>query len=726
MVLELVAVAMRISIFLLALTVCLGRSTGSEADPVPADDNPRTAYFSVGDNQDLIWLPFDSRLSVETAFDALRDGYRARRVWWRGGQVEFWGKNYVFRPENRLFDHIWRWWKYLDYEGVGVNRIAVEAAHRRGMQIWSALNLFDGGAGPDVGYSGFPYIAENRLRVEHPEYVPVNRWGTWRQGGPVEFAYPAARQGMVEQLVKHVTEGGYDGLVLMSYAENFSQRYEDEFGFNEPVVAEFQRRYGVDIRRGPFDKKAWSRLRGEYLTQFLRQLRAALSKHGKKLGVCVDGNDAELPIVWGTQGGLRTAGLIHMDVATWAKERLVDEVIVWGPRGERPAALLRCVELCRGTGAIAAALRTRGWMPPGMPRAMFLGHDVETGFDWEHYINQKDERVALEPGDTLDSTDRYARRRVLTAVMKNRAKASVEQLSVATRDPDLYARRIALRALAAAGDARAVPAVERALDDAEHSVRLQAAAALGELLGAKSIEPLLAAAAREPQSYQLRFRVLTDVLRKLRATGKLGPAEKGPVVARLRDPDPAMREAALHALQLVGAPPTSEIEASLKAIIEHDSSAYARELAMINLRSTFGPKAEVIAALRAAEQDRDDAVGVRALAAVATLARHPSAPPDLRSQGLAEATRFFRRYGDGCSRTDKDWGWRVAGEALLGFGDDGVKAISDLMAQKGDRRLSELAWRVSYLRQGDKCYPITEEQDRAAHAWHPLIRQGSE
>jgi hypothetical protein len=33
--------------------------------------------------------------------------------------------------------------------------------------------------------------------------------------------------------------------------------------------------------------------------------------------------------------------------------------------------------------------------------------------------------------------------------------------------------------------------------------------------------------------------------------------------------------------------------------------------------------------------------------------------------------------------------------------------------------LAELAWRVLYLRQGDKFYPVTEEQDRAAHALRP-------
>src|SRR5262249_17339462 len=157
------------------------------------------------------------------------------------------------------------------------------------IKIWMAYGLFDNGSAADVGFSGFPYAAEDRLRVEHPEYAPVNRWGTWRQGGPIEFAYPQARRGMVEYLAKHTVAGGYDGLAFLTYAENYSQRYDDEFGFSPPIVAEFQKRYGVNLRTQPFDRRALAKLRGENVTQFFRELRSALKWHGTKIAVCVDG-----------------------------------------------------------------------------------------------------------------------------------------------------------------------------------------------------------------------------------------------------------------------------------------------------------------------------------------------------------------------------------------------------------------------------------------------------
>ena len=194
---------------------------------VQADDNPRTAYFSTGDNQDLLWLPLESRESVEAVFDALHRGYRVDRIWWRGGQDTIWGNCYVIREENRPYDRLWQWFKHLAYEKVGTNRIAVKAAHDRGMKIWMVDNLFDHGSGPDVGFAGFPYAAEDRLRIAHPEWVPVNRYGTWRQGGPLEFCYPEVRRILTERYVKYVVEEGYDGLALLTYVENFSQRYEE-------------------------------------------------------------------------------------------------------------------------------------------------------------------------------------------------------------------------------------------------------------------------------------------------------------------------------------------------------------------------------------------------------------------------------------------------------------------------------------------------------------------
>ncbi|MCY2967572.1 MAG: hypothetical protein NT069_28735 [Planctomycetota bacterium] len=94
-----------------------------------ADDNPRTAYFTVGDTQDLLDTPvLDSRVTIAAAFESIQEKYGVERVWWRGGQDEVWGEEFVIRPENRGFARVWDWWRDLQYRKVGTNRIAVEEA----------------------------------------------------------------------------------------------------------------------------------------------------------------------------------------------------------------------------------------------------------------------------------------------------------------------------------------------------------------------------------------------------------------------------------------------------------------------------------------------------------------------------------------------------------------------------------------------------------------------
>src|SRR5262249_27092427 len=161
------------------------------------------------------------------------------------------------------------------------------------------------------------------------------------------------------------------------------------------------KRHGIDIRTQAFDRSALARLRGEYLTEFFRELRAALKKQGTKIAVCVDGRDPELPALW-SHNNVRTAGLIHINVARWAREGLVDEVNVWAAPDDEAKALVRCRELCRGTATIASAFRTRGPLPAGTPRVMFLGADIESGFDWENHINYDDEEVPAQPSDALE------------------------------------------------------------------------------------------------------------------------------------------------------------------------------------------------------------------------------------------------------------------------------------------------------------------------------------
>ena len=83
----------------------------------------------------------------------------------------------------------------------------------------------------------------------HPEWVPVDRSRLVRQGGPIELAYPEARRALVDLHMKYVRRDGYDGVAFLTYVENYSMRFQDEFGYNEPIVKELPLEYAVEMNR---------------------------------------------------------------------------------------------------------------------------------------------------------------------------------------------------------------------------------------------------------------------------------------------------------------------------------------------------------------------------------------------------------------------------------------------------------------------------------------------
>ena len=260
------------------------------------------------------------------------------------------------RPESPRYYSLWEWMQEL-YKTVQPDQLAVKAAHARGMEIWGVGTMFDWGAPADTPTFGdYPFPFESKLKLAHPEWAPVDKYGSRRQGGPIELAYPEARKALVDLHVAETLKAGYDGITFLTYAENYSMRFQDEFGFSEPIVRDFQRLHRIDLRTQPFQRGAaredWLRLRGSYVTAYLRDLRAALQPHGKKLGVIVNGNDMHAPLAWNVPELMQTAGSQQMDVETWVREGLVDSLLVYGNCA--PGAQRKTIEdllfLCRQTG----------------------------------------------------------------------------------------------------------------------------------------------------------------------------------------------------------------------------------------------------------------------------------------------------------------------------------------------------------------------------------------
>lgn len=659
------------------------------------------AYTSAGDNQWVSdWPPLDSPATVEALVEWLSRTYGVKRLYWRGEQDRMWLEYYQFRPEIPLYYDFWlNWLRHLTWK-VGTDDLAVAAAHRLGMQIYIFDGLFEHAAQGDAGGCGmFPYQCEDKLRIEHPEWCPVDRWGERVSPGPIEFCYPEARQALVSRYVRHVTKYGYDGISFYTYVENTGVRYLDEFGFNEPIVQEFRRRHGVDIRTQPFDKEAWYRLRGEYLTDFLRELHAALGAKGKKLSVTIRPDQPNYPQRWyGTGVDMPGAGMVFMDWEAWVKEGIVDELFVW--HGGDPNALFsRLLEATRGKAVEVVSFSSSPfeayWQPliqsgitPCTVSAPGYGVD----------------RIATEPTSpgTLADPDWRLRVQTLVDIAAGTVAAAPAAVAALAGDPHPRIRREVLRTLGTLKAGDQVTVLEDGLTDRESSVRIAAANALASVNGPESPRRILAAV-RKDDGFQLKEASIS-ALAAMKETALTALVEGTKSRSR------PLREVCVRALGKNGLTPS---QAPLLTALANDKDYRIRFYALCGLAADRAP--EVTEALLLALHDPTPTVQLCAAKVLGD--RVATLPPEQSVQVLAALATLFREYGDGCKRADAAWGWRPVGNALLACGAPGKELLETLRTQTPDRWLAWAAYQVVHVPQAaEKALTCDEKDAIATHA----------
>ncbi len=99
--------------------------------------------------------------------------------------------------------------------------------------------------------------------------------------------------------------------VFRQWAENGVGRIQWRVGtYGNPS------RYGVNILETDFDLDAWRRLRGEYLTQFLREIRGLTNQYNKKFTVLTQRGD---------HLGHPISNMV-IDWRRWVKEEIIDDL----------------------------------------------------------------------------------------------------------------------------------------------------------------------------------------------------------------------------------------------------------------------------------------------------------------------------------------------------------------------------------------------------------------
>jgi len=713
-----------------ALLICAG--VGLVHRPASADvekpSEPLSMFISVGDNLWLgSWLPIDSPTAVNSVFKTFREQFKCDRLIWRGSE-EIWLENFLFRPESIEQYDYWMNWVKPRVAGGEISRAAVSAAHQQGMSIWLLAGLMDYGTQAAVGGCGdLPYGHEYKLRSEHREFAPIDRYGMRVQPGTVEFAYPQVRKDLVRIYSEFLSRYSYDGLWLYSYIENFGFRFDDEFGFNEPIVQEFKKRYGVDIRTQDFDCKAWAALRGEYVTQFLRELKAEIGKQHRKLGLVLDAEIPDRPQRWLATPATNGVGEVQIDWRTLVKEGIVDELMIYCG-GDQTKSIESVLAATAGTNCKVSVFQTapfnpgqqKQFQPRGVGRVAFGSTDdalwqrpaddaaavtaqatqAKTSSNTAATGPSADAELANAPAD-------YSRLLLLHEVTEKKRTASLDTLASLAKDNDVLTRREALHAATSAHGENAAPLLIAALGDAESGVRCTAVSCLSELKYAKAIAPLLDSLSQHDAFNEALL--TSDALAAMADGVTVSEIAKG-----LTSPKPRVRHTTAYALARSG-----KVEASpylLQAL--NDPDAMVRYRAAAGFEKIGGDAAVRTALLNAIKDDRDLAVQSRAVLTLASLCVNPTAA--MRDDVLDALKKRFAEYGQDSKRPDADWGYRVIGNSLTQLGDQGVVFLNQCVTQKEDGVLAWRAWQILHQPQESRSYcTTTAAEDAKLHEEMP-------
>ena len=254
----------------------------------------------------------DTEESIRDAFAEWREKYHLFAILWR---QERWLARFaeiepVSRRERQLYETV---------HNVDDARVATSAAKDVGIPIYCYVDVYDEGQPPHrPGFTHGVFDWQSKFFAQHPEYYACDRNWEKKQWGVPEYAYPEVRQYKREELRYFLDNYDWDGVYISTRGHRIAAEHGDQYGFNRPVADAFRERYGVDILTENFDLEAWRRLRGEFLTQYFRDVRELVNERGLKLMVGVPPGDHFGPPI----------GNLFLEWRKWIEERIVDGIVV--------------------------------------------------------------------------------------------------------------------------------------------------------------------------------------------------------------------------------------------------------------------------------------------------------------------------------------------------------------------------------------------------------------
>lgn len=214
----------------------------------------------------------------------------------------------------------------IDYGAFDSLAAAIEYGHRIGLKIhaWATINEDDHGWG-----------WRSEFAKAHPEF----RW-IRRDGRPyrsqLSFAFPEVREYKLALIDELLTNYDLDGLFIdwIRTGDVRDNPQTDaagvaDSGYESPNIEAFRKQHQSDPQDVKNDDERWVRVRAEPQTVFMRALRERVARHSKRVPIAV-----MVGHPWHYRGLLdpiagNERGLL-LDVATWAKEGLIDAAVPAG------------------------------------------------------------------------------------------------------------------------------------------------------------------------------------------------------------------------------------------------------------------------------------------------------------------------------------------------------------------------------------------------------------
>ena len=703
--------------FFLVLVAHLPYLSAANGRTFARPEYPVSMWFSTGDALfEYSWMPMDSEAMINAAFDIIQKRYNVDRILWRDAPIEWavkWNKE---RPFSYYGDSGNDWIK--TNKEYRTTEFAEKAARARDMQFWGIFPLYNygGRASTGAGWGIGPFNCYDPWLIAHPEYCLWDRYGITFNTGIIEYGYSEVRREYVRRL-DEMFQGPfsrYDGLFIYSFMEHAAVHFTDEYIYSGIACEEYKKRYGVDPRTEPFDIEKYYAIRGEYITQYLRDLKPIFKKYNKKLAMALNADNLEWPMRWvAGRTNLLQQGRIKMDWRTWVKEGLVDELHVWGGASleKKYQDVQEILKVTKGT-PIKVTI-TSGELPQSMQNLYDEGVRRLAFGD----AGNEDGYAEKCPISDIDSNDSLVVLNILRQIRVRELDISIDKIVVLLKHSNPMIRRQAARVIGERQMYDGVLALEqRAVEEKESTVKAMVIDALGKVNGPNSVDAVTKGFSSLPTWSVRRATVV--------ALNKMGTQHAVDIVKAFKTDDAYLRAVILESIydmenpdkNYVSYPLVPELFGLAKKGAE-DPSPKVRWQALYTLAAFPNYSADIC--LKAID-DPVDEVQNRAATSIRLILRTAFyVSPEMKQKMLDKLLMRYNEFGAGCKRTDADWGWRPIGDAIKdGFGTKGKNALIDILNGK-NTELAKLTWQVLFLPEYDNWHIISKDEMENRYRYYP-------